>query len=331
MKPEDIQKEHLIELIPKSVSLIYVDQNDSLDDNEVLLQQIITSGNWDLINESFDEWFRESEWYAVDSIKKEMRDDLQIKYDFDEEECEMLIEKYEDIIDDTIYERNDSDVFKDLMRNTSPIICHYDTGYSMDSESWSWKESKVKKERNKIKKFLSIKSSDYDDKIDMMIMQASYGGNLLIYFEIDFEDFLNQDFEKIKSIEFTNAHIGIIDHNQGSGDITHLDRHTFKIPFDRKNMFLEKSIKYNWTYSIAGMCRDWCESTSLKYLEDDLGKPEESPNIRHIEDEKRYNEKFKSGSCSFGDMDITRHRNTPYRNDYPCGHTCTECGTFWID
>ena len=33
----------------------------------------------------------------------------------------------------------------------------------------------------------------------------------------------------------------------------------------------------------------------------------------------------------FGDMNISRHKETPYRNDYPCGSRCEDCGTFWID
>lgn len=331
MKLENIKAKHLIALIPEKVSLIYVHYNESLDEHEKLLQNIITSGNWDDINENIDEWFRECRWESIATIKKQLREELETMYGFDEDDCQSLIDLYEDEIEETIYDRDDSDPFKDLLDNTSNIIAHYDTGYSMDSESWNWSDAEVRLERIKIKKFLSIKKSDYDDNIDMMIMQATYGGNLLIYFEMDFDNFLNQDFDKIKSIEFTDAHIGIIDHCNGSGDITELPKHSFKIPFDRENMFLEQSIKYNWTYSIAGMCRDWCESTSLKYLEEDLGKADKSPTIELQKKEDYYNKMFKSGVCTFGDMDIKRHRNAVYVNNYPCGNKCTDCGTFWID
>ena len=37
------------------------------------------------------------------------------------------------------------------------------------------------------------------------------------------------------------------------------------------------------------------------------------------------------GKCTFGDMNMKRHKDTPYRNDYPCGNKCSICNTFWID
>ena len=57
----------------------------------------------------------------------------------------------------------------------------------------------------------------------------------------------------------------------------------------------------------------------------------ESETNKLLEQEKKYNDTWKKGECTFGDMDITRHKNTPYQNDFPCGNKCTSCGTFWID
>ena len=40
---------------------------------------------------------------------------------------------------------------------------------------------------------------------------------------------------------------------------------------------------------------------------------------------------FKTGGCTAGDMDMNRHRNTYYLNEFPCGTHCPHCHTFWID
>ena len=54
---------------------------------------------------------------------------------------------------------------------------------------------------------------------------------------------------------------------------------------------------------------------------------------RDIETENMYKLKWNNGNgtCTFGDMDIKRHKNTLCINEFPCGMRCTACGTFWID
>ena len=331
--PKEITYDDVLNLLPDTTSLIYVDRNESFDDHQDILQNVITNNNYDLLHEKISDWYLEHELNSVDAIIKELSDELQIKYKLTEEQCEDIIEEHRDSITDKIYERSDDTTFEDLLRNTSTIIAHYDTGYEMAPDSWNWTNAKVKTERVKMKKFLSIKRTnhDYDDSIDIMIRQATYGGNLLIYFNLDFDELDKSGVEIIKSIQFENAHIGIIDHFNGSGDITDLPRHSFSVPFDRENLFLEKSIKYNWTYSIAGMCHDWCDSTSVKYLKDNIGVAEKSPTIQLQKNEEIYNAAYKLGICSYGDMDINRHRKTTYKNDIPCGNHCGDCGTFWID
>ena len=40
---------------------------------------------------------------------------------------------------------------------------------------------------------------------------------------------------------------------------------------------------------------------------------------------------YASGGCTAGDMNMLRHRDVYYINNYPCGNKCPHCGTFWID
>lgn len=320
----------ILELIPDKTYLTYVDQNDSLSGYEKQIQECIHSQSYEHLDEIVFDAYSEQEWDSVKRYKKEFKKEL-ISKGFKKKKVKRFCEKYDDYIDDKIRSNCADDLISDLIRNTSTIVCHYDTGYEVPSDSWSWKEKQVKVEIAEIKKILKIKNKDYDERIRLMILQASYGGNLLIFFNLDDLDSTIRT-EEINSIKFKNAHIGIIDHYGGSGDITELNGHEFSIAFNPKNIFLEKTIKYNWTYSIAGMVRDWCESTGVEFSKRKMRRKVETSEINKLlEQEKKYNESWKKGECTFGDMDITRHKNTPYQNDFPCGNKCTSCGTFWID
>ena len=50
-----------------------------------------------------------------------------------------------------------------------------------------------------------------------------------------------------------------------------------------------------------------------------------------MEQEEKYNEIFRAGGCTYGDMNMSRHRDVYYDNNFPCGNHCPHCGTFWID
>jgi len=330
MTTTKITFEEIRDLLPKTTSLYYVDYQDSLDEHQELLQECIENNCFDALYENIHEWYMDSPYYAFEYLNKELHSDIMNKFDLDDDEVDEIMEEFEDEIRDHYYEVDDSNVLKDLLRNTSTLIAHYDTGYYMDSGSWNWSNAEVRLERIKIKQFLNIKDSGYDAPLDMMIMQASGGGQLNIYFELDIEDFINNS---NKTIIFSDFQIGIVNHYEGSGDILETEiKGDITLPLNTSNIFLEKSIKYNWTYSIAGMCRDWCKSTVYSFS--DEGSEivvEDSKQAELNKQEQGYNDTFKKGSCTFGDMDVNRHRNLEYTNDYPCGNKCKKCGTFWID
>lgn len=331
MEQIKITKEEIKELIPQRVSLYYVDYQDSLDDHHEIIQRCVSEGKLTSLYENIGEWFQDGSYESENYYKDELVKDIARKYDIDEDEAEELLDEYDDFIRETLHDRDASTPLSDLLRNTQDFIAHYDTGYEVESGSWSWTDAEIRLERYKIKKFLGVNHSDLDKDIDMMIRQASYGGNLLIFFNLDINEFTDQSFEP-KSIRFRNYHIGIIDHCNGSGDVMHMSMEEVTLPFNRDNVWLEESIKYNWTYAISGMCSDWCDSTDVTLLAEEVeGEIETSSTVALQKREAEYNATFKAGSCTAGDMDINRHRNVNYINNFPCGNKCTDCGTFWID
>lgn len=327
---EEITWEQVKELIPDTVSLNYVDYRESLDESAETIQECISEGEWYPLYDKIDEWYQEQRWFYEGEYLKELQTDLENEFEI--EDGSFVTDKFEGEIRETLWDRDDSDVLSDLIRNTSTLVAHYDTGYEMESGSWNWSEAEVRLERIHIKKHLGIlNTTEYDAAMDMMIMQASYGGQLLIYFNLDIEDFVGH-FPNRKTIKFKNAQIGVVDHYNGSGDILEMPiSQEIVLPYNPENVFLEESIKYNWTYSIAGMTRDWADSTEIAFTEEEVGEIKTSSTNDHLKQEEQYNKTYREGGCTFGDMDYRRHRNTVYINDYPCGNKCKDCGTFWID
>lgn len=328
----DLTLDKILSLLPEKVSLHYVDRGDSFDDQAKLLQKCITEGDIEHLLMQVDEWYIDDH-YGFDEVVKQLKSDMESLVDEDTgETVDDLYDQYEDHIRDAIWGRDDSDTITDLFRNTSKFIMFYDTGHEVES-SYPMSEAKCRLERYKIKKLLSINTSDYDNLIDQMLWQASYGGQLHIYFRDAIDDYLEID-EKIKSIKFRGeVHIGCVNSGNGSGDITSF-KMDFKLPFNRNNLWIDEVTSYNWSVDIAGMCHDWCDSTIVELLEEVISDAviEDSPMARHMSKEAEYDRVYRGGGCTAGDTNYSRHRNTTYYNQPGyCRNECTKCGTVWID
>ena len=321
----------ILHFLPDKTDLVYVDYRESLDNSYQEVQDSIQNGCWSYVDDVID--FVDSQWEGIKYVMKELKSDLENYWD--EDTVDIALDKYDDEIRDYCYDHDESDPIKDLIRNTSDMVMFYDTGYEVGGDSWQWKPAKMRLERYLLKKHLGIVNTTmYDDRIEIMLAQASYGGQLVVYFHGDIENLI---FEKGKfnTVRFRDAHIAVIDTFGGSGDSTHLNKSEFSLPFDAERIFVDKTIKYNYTYSVCGMSSDWCQETDMILENTDMELKElPTSDLAAIQGrDKAFAAKWNNGrgECSFGDMDIRRHKNTPYRNDYPCGNKCTYCGTFWID
>lgn len=328
MEKEKIELKDVIDLLPKWVSLTYVDYRDDLDDHPQLLSKCIKDNSLDPLFEEEWTWFDEQRWESLQEVLKELKNDLIDTYDIDEDEADDIVQEYDDYLRDEIYNRDDSSPVDDLLRNTRELVVFYDTGEEFDGYGNSAAQYRL--DRMRIKKLFSITDSKYDHDIDMMLMQASYGGNLVVYFNADVIDLLSD--KPVNSIHFDNAAIAIINTVNGSGDHCHLEGHSFTLPFTRDNLFVDKTISYNYTYSVCGMSSDWCDRTGFTLLEESVPcELTESSLNSFMEREAKLDAVFKSGKCTFLDMKYERHRRHTYINDFPCGNKCLDCGTFWID
>lgn len=328
MEKEKIELKDVIDLLPRRVSLTYVDYRDDLDDHTDTLARCIKQNNLDPIVDQIDELVYDQQWEFLQEVLKELKNNMVDTYDIDDDEADAIIEEYDDWLRDEIYNRDDSTPIDDLLRNTSDLVVFYDTGEEFDGYGNS--EAQYRLDRIRIKKLLSIPDSAHDRDIDMMLMQASYGGRLVIYFNAGVKELLTD--KTINSIRFNNAAIAIIDTGGGSGDHCYLNGHSFTLPFKRDNLFVDETINYNYTYAVCGMSSDWCDGTGFTLLEEAVPSelPDSSLNA-FMDREAELDAIFKSGKCTLGDMKYERHRKHTYINDFPCGNKCLDCGTFWID
>jgi hypothetical protein len=334
MKTE-IQLEQVLELLPTYVNLRYVDYGENLSRNIDSLQACISENSWDKLYEELDDYLSESQRAGLDSYKEELKNDIIFKFDLSEDEADELVcETYRDEIEEALYERDDSDAVSDLLDNTNPFSFFIDTGLRVESDSWCWTRSEQSEWLKKIKRKLNIESKQWNDAIRVMLSQASYGGQLVVYFYESVKDLVADDVKQDwKSVKFTNPTVAIINITEGSGDHTDLTGHQFTMPFNRKNLFIDRYFKYNYVDAVCGLVSDWCKDSIPEFSFDSVKgrKSTLSPLAAEELQDKELTLIYKQGKCTFGDMDISRHRDVYYTNNFPCGNKCPHCGTFWVD
>lgn len=326
--------EDLVELLPKRVSLHFVDYNSSFDNNSDELNQCLQTGQYDALYDVINEWESDESWESCQEILKQLKIDA-CSAGFKKKKVKQLIEEFNDDLRSTIEGRDDSDILKDMLRNTSNLVAVYSLGLDVP-ETW-YSAANRRLYRMAIKKALQITDSRYDKEIEELLGNASYGGELSIFFNADVEDFiLPGEGKEFTTIQFTNPCVALPHYGNGSGHDVFLKGHSFKVPFKRGNLFLDKSMKYNYTYAVCGMSSDWCSATDVELSIEEV-EPESLPDLGESSSasirnsDAEYDRIYKSGKCSFGDMDMRRHRGVFYINDFPCGNKCPHCGTFWID
>jgi hypothetical protein len=116
-----ITLEQIIELIPKSLELAYVDRDESLDhlSNEIV-EAVLKGNNQPLYKHiddiSFDFYSCGMEYQINDLIES-----VSNKFDISKNEAENIVLSHQHEIEDEMYERDTSNLMKDLLKNTRHI------------------------------------------------------------------------------------------------------------------------------------------------------------------------------------------------------------------
>ena len=327
-KNKKITLEEVKELLPYKTYLYYVDYNDNLNNFLEEIQQCIHNANFDALDYVLDwDTFEEEESYIV-----KLRKDLYKKYN--KTSVDAFVYENRDEIAEIIREKDDSEnLVSQLLRNTSGMACFYDLNVYMD-EYTTYKN----KSMEELKKALKIKVSNthYDNELTELLENAMYDGRLVIYFYIeDWEDLIIECIKSNKIIFSGDVTIAIINNNLGSGHSVELKDFCFHSKFNEENIYIDDCVKYSFVSDVCGMDQSFCKGTKFelsKISNHKKVKNKEKTELQlQIEQNARYEKTFKNGGCTFGDMNITRHRETYYINDFPCGTKCKNCGTFFVD
>lgn len=322
---EELQKH-----FPSSFYLYYVDYRDSIEDPQ-LLQKSIQKNTDEYINDLFIDDF-----YGYDEAYKEIEDVIKTNY---EDNYQEILDKYNDNIRDYIYNNDKSTPCQDLINNTSDFICLYDMEYEMESESWSWNDEMIEEVIHNILEHLGLNNEEINDLKDdftwkemrNLVQNATYGGNLEIYFKASLDDLLTYVDNNQEYIIFDNISLGVVNHNNGSGYVTDGLNFSIKKRFNRNNLYVDKTLSYNWSHDIAGQ-NDY--STVYSIIHDPTNEviKENKTSLQLFnEQQEKYDKIYNEGGCTYGDTKFSRHRNTVYINEYPCGTKCLSCNQFWID
>ena len=215
--------------------------------------------------------------------------------------------------------------FNRLLNQHGSEVFFLDTG--REFQGYGRSTAEFNRDLKRIKKVLCIEGTQYDDDIKVMMSQASYGGQLVVYFTADLTDID----KTCNAIQFRHPNIAIINTSNGSGDSCFLKDHVVTLPL-KDNLFFERAIHYNYSFEVCGMGSDWCEDTVAQFINVAKPKRVRQTSLKAIAQfNAQCDETYRKGKCTFGDMNITRHRNVTYINNFPCGNKCSDCGTFWID
>ena len=235
-------------------------------------------------------------------------------------------EEHEDEIRELIYDRNDSDPVKDLIRNSSVTNFFYSLGVEISGylTGCSLRGESVAMACHKVRRALHLKKGEFDEKIEELVENATYGGELRIYFNAMFDRLISKDPENdFKSIRFHgNVVVAIADSRNGSGHHVRIPL-DITFPFRRENLFVDSQVHYSYANEVCGMTNDWCDSTKWETgMIPFTGSVRKSRMAEYKKQEAAYEQTFRSGKCTFGDMNYKRHRDVRYSNEYPAGCRC---------
>ena len=331
----EILLSRITKLLPTCISLCYIDYRESLSGHIDSLQECLSENCWDKLYEELDDYLCESQQAGLASYKSDLKQDLMFKFNVDEDRAyELVYETFGDEIDDFLVQKDSSDAIRDLLKNTRKFSFFIDTGLEIEYGSWRWTGSEQTGWLKKVKRRLNMESNRWDDDIRRMLSGASYGGRLVVFFYGSVEDLITDEAGKDwKSVVFTNPVVAIINTDCGSGDHIYLTGYSFTAAFNRKNLFIDLYFKYNYTKAVCGMINDWCRDSIVKFsfVSTRRRKSAPSPLASNERQDRELTLIYRQGKCTSGDMDIKRHRDVYYINDFPCGSVCPHCGTFWID
>jgi hypothetical protein len=253
-----------LKYMPEYVNLYYVDYNDSLDHHPELITKCIDNNSYVPLNEAVYDW-----WYNPEGLYLETIESQMLKDGFGDE----FEESYDEIVD-WIHDHDQSTPVEDLVRNTRKWNCFYKTGVELESlRNWTDESTKFSYQSVcQVRKALHLKNnSETNKKIREFIDDTyPYGGELRIYFRANLEDLIagpkyDSESEDFKTIRFSgNCAVALVNYCDGAANFEFFDM-DMELSFDRTQLHLSKSEKWNLEEVICDVVPEWCDGTKVEF------------------------------------------------------------------
>lgn len=322
---------------------LYTTYSESLDntDDEIFLSILRT---WFPPDDYLDNW---DTGYEFDSIVNMVADSIKDKCTPEFLESD----EFTDALREDIWEHCTNDPFPDLMKNTRDINLVHLVGYISDidlpeevedSEEFWWGDLDTfrvwmmfgRTVEEMIEMFraedweLSFKWNRYYE-----IVSNSFGyDKVCVAYQISVTQMskLSREFNNGDIVSLVDWDVGIIDNIDWSGWMHTNKLANLQFTFDINQTYPDQCMGRYGYYS--DVCWGTADEWFIKLITPiEVPTVTEDPLQARRDLEAMYDKVYRAGGCTFGDTMITRHRDTPYRNEYPCGNTCTRCWQFWID
>lgn len=230
----DVQRlyDDVIDLLDPTYTLVYIDQGDGLNPSQI---RALLDGDAFYESAEFshtEEWVSEARWQAATEIIRDLVDvdSLALLESADLDES----------LRQEIYDRDDSDVFADLLRNSGSALFRFDLDLDVpdasvlaDPDEWTKAVSEIADAAG-----LDVLDPRVTGQILELIDHATYGGNLYVLWYTDPDSALDlaspathdptdptdpQSADQAGMVVFTGAHLAVIDHFNGSGHTVAVD------------------------------------------------------------------------------------------------------------
>lgn len=229
---------------PRGVDLVYVDYRDELTNEQC--QKIVETGDIYAPEEDMWDWVNDCQYDSAIEIIKTLA-----------KEYEELEDFYDDMVDDedlksAIYEADTSNFVKDLLRNTRNKAMYYKLDYYSD---YDLTEESLEEEIKGIANHLGVDAQEHRESLKELVENATYGGNLCIYWYGDIKDVTKEEEEEPKFISFDNpVRLCIMDRFNGSGHDVKL-KAPITAEFRRENLHMDdvKGCGYSYGYDVCGL------------------------------------------------------------------------------
>ena len=304
---------------PHGVDLIYIDYNDSFDNDINALNRAIQANN---IHEAWPDqpdWFCDASYESTDYILKE---------NFTTKELEEWDSDDRQDILDWLQNHDTSTPAESLLRNTGSKLFFYDTGLEIpEYPSYGGGDTFLNKHAKRIANKLKIDFEKHKKSLRSIIANACYGGKLVLIFYTKPSDMFGGD--KCNAIKFPKAQLVIMDRDQGSGDSETIDEEVI-LPFNRKNLWIDSEAGGYSIDSVFGFYLPAFEQNPAYVYMNKIRKTKATALQAEKSKYDAWDADLKKGICHFADPRFNSH-DTEYIMNFPMGNKCKRCGRFYID